>query len=96
MDDNVLTIPDFHGNRYFNTFGNLLLYPRAGLLFIDFTTGDLLHLAGEAEIDWQAAERLWRVHICSALRRRAALPLRWSPLSACPSGQGGHIGSARP
>lgn len=95
VDGDVLTIPDFHGNRYFNTLGNLLLYPRAGLLFIDFVTGDLLHLTGDAEVDWSApaaregAERLWRVHVRSALRRRAALPLRWRLLQptspACPS-----------
>ena len=32
IDGNVLTIPDFAGNLYFNTLGNLLLNPRAGLL----------------------------------------------------------------
>ncbi|BDA74049.1 FMN-binding pyridoxamine 5'-phosphate oxidase-like protein [Calothrix sp. PCC 7716] len=31
-DDHTLTVPDFSGNYYFNTFGNLELNPRAGLL----------------------------------------------------------------
>jgi uncharacterized protein len=35
-DDGTLTVPDFSGNCHFNTFGNLELNPRAGLLFIDF------------------------------------------------------------
>ncbi len=42
VDGDVLTIPDFRGNRYFNTLGNLLLEPRAGLLFVDFQDGGLL------------------------------------------------------
>ena len=33
VDQNTLTIPDFAGNRYFNTLGNMMLDPRAALLF---------------------------------------------------------------
>jgi predicted pyridoxine 5'-phosphate oxidase superfamily flavin-nucleotide-binding protein len=86
VDGDVLTIPDFRGNRYFNTLGNLLLNPRVGLLFIDFTTGDLLQLQGCAEIVWDGeevrsfvgAERLWRVRVTAGWRRRAVLPVRWT------------------
>ena len=46
VDGDVLTIPDFRGNRYFNTLGNLIAEPRASLLFVDFETGDLLQLQG--------------------------------------------------
>lgn len=82
----VLTVPDFRGNRYFNTLGNLLLDPRAGLLFVDFGTGDLLHLQGRAELDWDGgaasgfagAERLWHVRVSSGWRRSGALGLRWA------------------
>jgi uncharacterized protein len=78
---NTLSIPDFRGNRYFNTLGNMLLEPRAALLFIDFTSGDLLHLAGRCEIDWApdgqaGAERQWRFRVERGWRRRGALPLR--------------------
>jgi predicted pyridoxine 5'-phosphate oxidase superfamily flavin-nucleotide-binding protein len=38
--DDTLTVPDFNGNRFFNTLGNLAVHPRAGLLFIDFDNGD--------------------------------------------------------
>lgn len=80
----TLTIPDFRGNRYFNTFGNLLLDRRAALLFVDWTDGTLLHLQGEVEILWDqdggfaGAERLWRISVTDAWRRRGAVPLRWS------------------
>jgi predicted pyridoxine 5'-phosphate oxidase superfamily flavin-nucleotide-binding protein len=83
--DSVLTVPDFRGNRYFNTLGNLVLEPRAALLFVDFDRGDLLHVQGTTEIVWDGpevrsfhgAERLWRLRVERAWRRRAALPLRW-------------------
>jgi predicted pyridoxine 5'-phosphate oxidase superfamily flavin-nucleotide-binding protein len=86
VDGDVLTIPDFRGNRYFNTLGNLAAEPRASLLFVDFETGDLLQLQGGAEVDWKAAaaeqiagaERLWRFRVARGWRRKAASPLRWS------------------
>ena len=49
----ALTIPDYVGNNYFNTFGNLVVQPRCGLLFLDFQSGELLQLRGMAKIDWQ-------------------------------------------
>lgn len=86
IDGNVLTIPDFAGNQYFNTLGNLLLNPRAGLLFVEFRSGDLLQLTGTTEIifegaeleSFQGAERLWRLKVEHVVRRRAALELRWT------------------
>ena len=80
----VLTIPDYRGNRYFNTLGNLVSQPRAALLFADFASGDLLHLQGTTEIAWHpdealpGAERLWRLHVDHAWRRPGALALRTS------------------
>jgi uncharacterized protein len=86
VEGDLLTIPDFRGNRYFNTLGNLLGEPRAGLLFIDFERGDLLQLQGVTEVDWSCeagrmidgAERSWRFHTVRGWRRRAASPVRWS------------------
>jgi uncharacterized protein len=81
----TLAIPDFRGNRFFNTLGNLLGDARAGLLFIDFATGDLLQLQGRAEIEWtpgdvgpQGAERLWRIKVERGWRRRGAFPFTWT------------------
>jgi uncharacterized protein len=86
VDGDVLTIPDFRGNHYFNTLGNLMAEPRASLLFVDFETGDLLQLQGTADIDWSGkaseqlagAERMWRFHVARGWRRKAASALRWS------------------
>lgn len=86
VDGNVLTIPDFAGNCYFNTLGNFLKNPRAGLLFVDFHKGDVLQLTGTAEVVFegaelaffQGAERLWRFKVEQLVRRRAALALRWT------------------
>jgi uncharacterized protein len=86
LEGDVLTIPDFRGNRYFNTLGNLIAEPRASLLFVDFETGDLLQLQGRTEVDWngaaaeqiEGAERLWRFHVARGWRRKAASALRWS------------------
>jgi predicted pyridoxine 5'-phosphate oxidase superfamily flavin-nucleotide-binding protein len=86
IDGNVLTIPDFAGNLHFNTLGNLASNPRAGLLFMDFTTGDLLQLTGATALvldgeearDFHGAQRLWRFHAEEFVRRPAALALRWT------------------
>lgn len=84
--DDMLTLPDFAGNRFFNTLGNIMLNPRAGLLFIDFETGDLLYLAADARIVFDSpemdafagAERLLRFKLRHVRHVVAALPLRWS------------------
>jgi predicted pyridoxine 5'-phosphate oxidase superfamily flavin-nucleotide-binding protein len=84
--DDGLTIPDFSGNRFFNTLGNIMANPKAGLLFVDFETGDLLQLTGDAEVildspevaRFQGAERLWRFMPRHILYRPDALPLRWT------------------
>jgi predicted pyridoxine 5'-phosphate oxidase superfamily flavin-nucleotide-binding protein len=52
-----LWIPDYRGNNFFNTFGNILRYPRAGLAFADFTDGSLLMLTGEAQVVWEESRR---------------------------------------
>lgn len=83
--DGRLTIPDFAGNLFFATLGNFLVNPRAGLVFADFETGDMLQLTGEAEVDldspeiaaFQGAERLWRFTPRRVIFRAGAAPLRW-------------------
>jgi ferredoxin-NADP reductase/predicted pyridoxine 5'-phosphate oxidase superfamily flavin-nucleotide-binding protein/ferredoxin len=85
-DARTLTTPEFIGNFFFNTLGNLVRDARAGLLFIDFDSGDLLQLAVDAEVIWDGpevrafsgAERLLRLHIRDVRRNVGALPLRWS------------------
>jgi uncharacterized protein len=85
-DEGWFTIPDFAGNLFFNTLGNILVNARAGLLFTDFETGDVLQLSGIAEVlldspetaAFQGAERLWRFKPRRIVLREGALPLRWT------------------
>ena len=89
----ALLIPDFRGNGYFNTFGNFMRDPRAGLLFVNFADGDLLHVEGRANVLWNSptaehfggAERLWRVDIAQVRRRRRAGPLQWGKPTFSPA-----------
>jgi predicted pyridoxine 5'-phosphate oxidase superfamily flavin-nucleotide-binding protein len=84
--DGTLTIPDFAGNLFFNTLGNILVNGKTGLVFPDFSTGDLLQLTGDAEIildspeisAFEGAQRLWRFKPRRIVYRADALPLRWS------------------
>ena len=99
-DDRTLTVPDYSGNFYFNTLGNLLVNPRCGLLFLDFASGATLQLAAEAEIVWgerevaafPGAQRLVRFRVAHWRRVENAVPLRWrfggySPFLAPARGQ---------
>jgi predicted pyridoxine 5'-phosphate oxidase superfamily flavin-nucleotide-binding protein len=83
--DNTLSFDDYPGNNMFQTLGNLTADPRAGLLFIDFTTGTTLQLTGRATIDWMPPHPDDRFHTGRAVtftptrvvRIPHALPLRW-------------------
>ncbi|WP_426810832.1 pyridoxamine 5'-phosphate oxidase family protein [Pseudomonas sp. WOUb67] len=86
VQGNQLTIPDYAGNLHFNTLGNLLVNPRAGLLFIDFSNGNVLQLCGRAEVlldspaiqAFEGAERLWTLEVEQVVWRPAAVSLRWA------------------
>jgi predicted pyridoxine 5'-phosphate oxidase superfamily flavin-nucleotide-binding protein len=83
LEGSVLSIPDYNGNRYFNTLGNFIAEPRAAIVLADFASGDLLQLQGIVEIDWTAAdadqtppvERVWRFRIVRGLLREGAFGL---------------------
>jgi predicted pyridoxine 5'-phosphate oxidase superfamily flavin-nucleotide-binding protein len=48
-----LSFPDYAGNNMYNTLGNLAGDAHAGLLFVDFETGDLLQVTGRARLVWE-------------------------------------------
>ncbi|MBY6069136.1 pyridoxamine 5'-phosphate oxidase family protein [Leisingera aquaemixtae] len=84
----TLTIPDFRGNNHFNTLGNFLLNPRAGLAFPDFESGSLLLLTGTVELleenhpelaGFDGAQRGWQVTLNKGLWLESALPWRTGP-----------------
>lgn len=84
--DGTLTVPDFNGNLFFSTLGNIVLNGKAGLVFIDYESGDMLQMTGDAAVvldspeiaAFQGAERLWTFRPRRILRRPSALALRWS------------------
>jgi hypothetical protein len=85
-DDGTLTVPDYTGNFFFNTLGNFLLNDKAGLLFPDFASGDLLQMTGSVAILAEApggvampgAERYWQFRAARAQWLRNALPMRFT------------------
>jgi len=56
-----LLLPDYAGNRIYNSLGNLLANPQIGMLFIDFAAQARLRVNGRTEIiELDAAMRtLW-------------------------------------
>ena len=87
-----LTLPDFRGNLFFNTLGNIAAHPKAGLLFIDHDSGGVLQLTGAATIiasgpeveAFAGAQRLLRIEVDSGVWTPHALPLRWSAAEPAP------------
>ena len=87
VDDSTLRIPDYAGNCMFNTLGNFVVNPRAGIVFIDFESGSTLQLTGRAEILWDAddlqeetggTKRFWQLHIDRWLHIDNAHELQWT------------------
>jgi len=74
----ALVVPDFEGNRFFSTLGNILLNGRAGLVFPDFDSGGLLQMSGSAQVILDGAQRHWEFQPQELVWREDALPLRWA------------------
>ena len=76
----------------FNTLGNITANPHAGLLFIDFETGSLLQMTGQAEIIWSESEkqkfteaqRIVSFRIEKVLENAEVLSLGWKFLDYSP------------
>ena len=84
LDQSTIQFPDYKGNNFYNTFGNILTDNRIGLQFVDFETGTLLNLKGTAEIIEDLNDgalplmgRGLRISIASVVRAEHALPLRF-------------------
>jgi len=92
VEGSRLTVPDFVGNQFFNTLGNIAVHPLAGLLFVDFERGDRLYLAARASVVWEGAEllafagaqRLMRLDVTQVVHVQGGLPLRWGPAELSP------------
>jgi hypothetical protein len=78
-EDSTLRIPDYPGNSMFNTIGNFLTDPHAGLAVPDFEHHRVLQLTGKVEVFWGQPNgtdgdtgRSWIFHITEV--RRARIP----------------------
>jgi predicted pyridoxine 5'-phosphate oxidase superfamily flavin-nucleotide-binding protein len=88
-DERRLSWPDYRGNAMFNTLGNLALDGRAGLLFVDWESGDTLQLSGRARVDWSperaaplaGAQRVVDFMLEELVATAGAVPLRWELLA---------------
>ena len=50
IDEHTLAIPDYDGNGQYRTWGNVVVNPRVGLLFVDFETPKRLRVNGTATV----------------------------------------------
>jgi predicted pyridoxine 5'-phosphate oxidase superfamily flavin-nucleotide-binding protein len=50
LDDHTLAIPDYDGNGMYRTWGNVLVNPHVGLLFLDFEKPRRLRVNGTARV----------------------------------------------
>jgi uncharacterized protein len=51
LDEHTIAFPSYDGNGMFKSFGNVLVNPEVGLLFISFERQKRLRLNGTASID---------------------------------------------
>lgn len=92
VDEAHLAWPDYTGNGMFQTLGNLTHSPRAGLLFIDFASGDMLQLTGRGSVDldpararrYRGAQRVIHFAVDGVRDTPGAVPLRAGPPAYSP------------
>lgn len=61
IDAQTLIFPDYRGNGFFNSLGNILVNGRIGMLFIDFESRHRVRINGRAHLveDRHAHAELW-------------------------------------
>jgi len=92
LDERTLAWPDYQGNMMFMSLGNIAANPAAGILLVDFESGDVLQLTGEARIDWNperaatlaGAERVIELRVDEVIDAPGASPLRWRLVETSP------------
>ncbi len=84
-DHRTVIWPDYVGNSFYMTLGNLELNPRCGVTFLDWENGHTLQLTGTARVDWDpnsrqskpGALRMVEFHTERVVQVNNASPLRW-------------------
>ncbi len=93
LSDRKIRVPDFVGNRMFNTLGNFTVNPHAGLVFLDFERSRTLQLIGRPEIRWSlddpenetgGTRRYWDFELTRWLETNLTTELKWEFLDSSP------------
>ncbi|CUA76263.1 hypothetical protein RSOLAG22IIIB_12175 [Rhizoctonia solani] len=56
-DGLTLVVPDYSGNRFMNSLGNIQATPLGAITILDFATGDILYITGRAENAFEQSAR---------------------------------------
>jgi len=100
-DEKTILIPDYIGNNFFNTIGNISQNPKVGLQFLDFENHHRLMLTGTAQVIWAddeelpfaGVDRMIRFTLNHGYHLKNSLPYTWefkgySPFSQAYSKEG--------
>lgn len=60
LDKGTIRVPDFVGNSMYQTLGNFVANPRAGLVFIDYQSNRILQVIGTPEVRFDLDETVQR------------------------------------
>jgi len=73
--DTYLVLPDYSGNRFYQSLGNIQSSALVGLVFPDFSAGHALHVTGTAEnlFDTHAEEVMPRMSLITRVRVTGAV-----------------------
>jgi uncharacterized protein len=89
-DGSSIAWPDYLGNFFFNTLGNIHKNPNCGLLFFDFDSNEIVQVVGKAHIIHQVpdpafgAQRSIVFQVEKWRSVKQALPFTWEYLSTSP------------
>ncbi len=93
LDERRLRIPDYTGNSMFNTLGNFMANPHAGLVFLDFARSRTLQLIGRPGVMWDlddpfketgGTRRYWDLDIERWLETDLSNEIEWEFLDYSP------------
>ncbi len=100
LNEKTLLIPDYLGNNFFNTMGNISLNPKTGIQFLDFENGHRVMLTGTSEIIWaedqvlpfEGVDRMIKFTLDHGYYLKNSLPFTWdfksySPFSKAYAGE---------
>lgn len=99
LDEKTFLIPDYIGNNFFNTMGNISQNPKTGIQFLDFENGHRVMFTGSSEIIWavdqelpfEGVDRMISFTLDHGYHLKNSLPYTWdfksySPFSMAYSG----------